>query len=102
SALDRVLEQIGGEETIFAVRCPAAQEDPAALPPCLRRVSLDARLRHFEEQTLPAARQDADDAARRRDELRAGEPAWNRLEELIAADQRLTARVAELETRRAN
>jgi hypothetical protein len=100
AALDRVLEQVGGAEGLFAVRCPAPQEAVAALPPCIRRLTVAERLRQFEEGTLPTARQAIESARQSRDDLRAQEPAWKRLEELLPQRVSTAEQVADLEARR--
>ena len=98
--LDRVLEQVGALERVYAIRCLTPQENMPALPPCIRRLTVGERVRHFKEQTLPAAQQAAQAARQRCDELRGHESVWVRLDELLATHDRLTEQVAILDAQR--
>ena len=98
--LDRVLEQVGAPERVYAVRCLTSQENMPALPPCIRRLTISERVRHFKEQTLPAAQQAAQAARQRCDELRGHESVWGRLDELLATHDRLAEQVANLDAQR--
>jgi hypothetical protein len=100
AALDRVLEQVGGLDGIYAVRCPASQEPVTTLPTCIRRLTVAERLRHFQEQTLPAAQHAAETARKRRDFLHEQEPAWKRLDEVVAKREYVAGQVSKLEERR--
>lgn len=55
-AIDRVLEQVGGSETVCAYRCLGTDETLETLHLGLRSYTLADRQRFFEEETLRAAR----------------------------------------------
>jgi AAA domain len=82
SAVDCVLERLDGRDGVCAVRCLSRGEGLSSLPAPLRRLTFEERLRSFHEQTLPAARQAAEEAARRCASRRDDEAAWAGLEEL--------------------
>jgi hypothetical protein len=81
-AIDRVLEQLGPRESVCAHRCATADEPSDSPPPCIRRLTLAERLRTFDEQTRPAAREAVLAAERRLEQGRKEEPLWARLEEI--------------------
>jgi hypothetical protein len=82
AGVDCVLERLDGRDGVCAVRCLSRGESLTALPPALRRLTFAERLRSFHEQTLPAARQAAEEAARRCPSRLEGEGAWASLEDL--------------------
>ena len=84
AAGDRVLEQVAGSDSVCAHRCLGLDENLEALPQGLRALTLPARQRAFEEQTLGAARA-AVAATQQRLERQAQDAAlWSGLEELAA------------------
>ena len=100
AALDRVLQQTGGLDGVYAVRCAAAPEDVNTLSPCVRRLTTAERVRHFHEHTLPAAHAGLEAARQRLDGLRGAEAAWQRLDELVEQRQRVAAELHTLTARR--
>ncbi len=100
-ALDRVLERLGCRETLCPLRLLAPDESPEALPACVRRLTPTGRLHAFQEQTLPAARAALaqTQAVQARHQARQG--TWAHLEELAARHEEGTARMREVEDRRA-
>jgi AAA domain len=70
AALDRVLGQLADANMLCPVRCVAADEAMESLPPCIRRLTIAERQRHFQEHTLVAARQSAQSARQRLDVTR--------------------------------
>jgi AAA domain len=100
AAFDRVLQQVGAVDSVYAVRCLAPHEELLALPPCVRRLTVAERVRHFEEQTLPAARLAVETARQNCEKLRGQEAMWNRLEELLTVRERLAAQTANLDDQR--
>ncbi len=104
AAVDCVLERLEGRDGVCAVRCPSPGEKEEALPSGLRRLAFEERLRAFREQTLPAAKQAAEEAERRLSLRRNDETVWAELEDLarrleaLADEKRgLTAEQAGLE-----
>ncbi len=100
AALDRALEHVGSDGTCRIVRCLAADERLEALPRCVARLTLPGRLRHFEEQTLPAARRAVEQARAAWEARCREEPTWSRLECLLDRLQGLKAHLDELEAQR--
>ena len=82
AAVDCVLEGLAGRAGVCPVRCLAAGESAESLPPGLRRLVFEERLRLFREQTLPAAKQALEEASRRCAVRRNDEAVWVGLEEL--------------------
>jgi hypothetical protein len=82
SGVDCVLERLDGREGVCAVRCLSRGEGLLSMPAALRRLTFEERLRSFHEQTLPAARQAAEEAARRCTRRPDDERAWASLEDL--------------------
>ena len=82
AGIDCVLERLDGGGGVCAVRCLSRGESLSSVPPALRRLTLEERLRSFHEQTLPAARQAADDAARQCARYRDEEGSWTSLADL--------------------
>ncbi len=100
AALDSVLEQLAHHPAVCPIRCLAAEENPADLPPAIARLTLPERLRHYRETTLPAARA-ARDAALQTLNARGGERAsWPRLDALAEQHEQLTERLRILAERR--
>jgi hypothetical protein len=97
AALDRVLERLGADDALLAVRCLGPEESPQALPSCVRRLSLGERLRRFREETLPAARRSLAEAQAACQGQRARQGAWDRLQELAAQGERLAGRWRDIE-----
>jgi hypothetical protein len=83
AGVDCVLERLDGRDGVCAVRCLSRGEGLSALPPALRRLTFEERLRSFHEQTLPAARQAADEAARQCARRRDDEVLWAGLTDLV-------------------
>ncbi len=102
AALDRVLERIGSDSGLLAIRCLAADETPETLAPCIRGLSLPQRIHRFREETLPAAQQALAAARAACERYRAHQGAWARLEELAGEAERLAQRCRDIEARRAN
>ncbi len=101
AALDRVLEQLAGNDAVCAVRCPAGDEVFDALPACIRRQTVAERQRYFQEHTLPTARQAADAARTRWEETQKLETAFAELDTLLAANHRIVDERTVLDERRA-
>ncbi len=101
AALDSVLERLDKQPAVCPLRCLAAEERAASLPPAIARLTLPERLRWYRETTLPAARA-VRDAARQTLNARASEQSqWPRLEELAGQAERLAERLRILSERRA-
>ena len=81
--VDCLLERLDGRDGVCAVRCLSRGESLISLPPALRRLTFEERLRSFHEQTLPAARQAAEEAARRCARRRDDEGVWTSLADLV-------------------
>jgi hypothetical protein len=100
AALDTVLEQLAHHPAVCPIRCLAAEEKPADLPPAVARLTLPERLRHYRETTLPAARA-ARDAALQTLHTRGREQgSWPRLETVAEQHEHLTERLRILAERR--
>ncbi len=104
AAVDCVLERLNGRDGVCAARCLSAGERPEGLPPGLRRLVFEERLRTFREQTLPAAKQAAEEAARRCEIRRHDEEIWatlaslaGRREEFAQESRRLAEALGRLE-----
>ncbi len=83
AALDRVLEQLAGNDALCPVRCVGGDEVPDALPVCIRRLTVAERQRYFQEHTLPAARQAAEAARRRCEATRQREAVFADLDAVL-------------------
>jgi hypothetical protein len=92
AALDRILEQLGGDDSICAVRCCGPEERPETLDLCIRRLTCADRQRFFEEHTLTAARQAVESTQARHAAHRADEAVWQRLDELTTQQHHVAAR----------
>jgi hypothetical protein len=97
AAIDRVLELLGPRESAFPIRCLSPGELLDSLPPCTRRLTMAERLRTFEQQTLPAARESLLAAQQQLEQRRHEEPLWGKLEEIAALHTSQAQREAELE-----
>jgi AAA domain-containing protein len=100
AALDNVLERLAHHPAVCPIRCLAAEEKPADLPPAIARLTLPERLRHYRETTLPAARAARDAALQT---LHAGgreQASWPRLETVAEQHEQLTERLRILVERR--
>ena len=100
AALDSVLERLSRHPAVCPIRCLAAEETPADLPPAIARLTLPERLRAYREITVPAARI-ARAAALQTLEARSREqPHWPRLETLAQQYENLVERLRSLTERR--
>jgi hypothetical protein len=100
AALDRALERLPANEAVCPLRQLDADEKEEALPPCVRRFTVAARVRAFRDTTVPAARESAAAAeaalhARGRDAA-----VWDVLAELAERRQALAAEREELARQR--
>lgn len=59
SAVDRVLEEVAEREGVCAVRCNPADEKADDVPATLRALAIPDRVRKLHDESLPAARQEA-------------------------------------------
>jgi hypothetical protein len=100
AALDRVLEQVGALDCVYAVRCPTSQEKIREMPPCIRRLTIAERVRHFDEETLPAALRAVEVVRQHYSDLLRQESVWPRLEELLAEHERLGEQMANVSGQR--
>lgn len=100
ASIDRVLEQVVGQEAVCAVRCVAADEPADALPPNLRRLTIAERCRDLRENGLPAAHHEAERAEQRRDRLRQDAPLFQQFDALAEAAEEGDRQTAALQTRR--
>jgi hypothetical protein len=101
AALDRVLDLVAGRATAFALRCLAPHEKPDTLPARTRALTFAERLRTLKAQALASARRDADSAAQGLQRLQHDEATWERLTELLLAQQRVQEQIHGAETRAA-
>ncbi|HVS34250.1 MAG TPA: AAA domain-containing protein, partial [Gemmataceae bacterium] len=85
AAVDCVLESLDGRDGVFLARCLSHGEAPESLPPGLRRLVFEERLRAFRDEALPAAKEAAQTAARRCTDRRQDESAWTLLAHLAQA-----------------
>lgn len=81
-ALDRALELLGPRESVCAIRCTTSEELPESTPACVGRLTLAERVRAFEQQTLPAAREAVRAAEHCLARVRAELPLWDRFEDV--------------------
>ena len=100
AALDRVLEQVGGQDAVCAFRCVGAEERPEALPPAIRALTFENRVRQLSEGPLQQARQELAAAERRHAGCRQREGLLPRLEEVCRQYQRLEEELQALEQQR--
>jgi hypothetical protein len=99
AGLNVVLEKIA-QERVRVVRCLGPNESLAALPACVARLTLQDRIRHFEETVLPAAAA-AIDTSRATWEARClDETTWSRLQGLLEKLVRAEESRQELESAR--
>jgi hypothetical protein len=89
AALDRVLAQLGDADMLFPVRCLAADEATVSLSPCIRRLTIAERQRHFQEHTLVAARQSAQSTRQRLDATKHLQAVLADLEVILADHSRV-------------
>jgi hypothetical protein len=101
AALDRVLAALAGQGSVCALRRLAADETAERLPANVRALTLDARVRHFREQTVPQARAAAATARRRLDEERRQEALAEQLGELATGRAAVAGRMRDVDARRA-
>jgi hypothetical protein len=98
--LDRVLELVAGREAVCAVRCLDRGEKPEDLPPNLRGLLLEERLRTLREQVGGNLRRELELAGERIRLLQQNEAALARLRELALAWQNLEAVSEDLQNKR--
>jgi hypothetical protein len=101
AAIDCVLERLACGQGILAVRHLNRDEKPEALAPCVRRQTVAERLRSLRDETLPAAREAAAQAAAARNRRQAQQPLWGRLEELAAHADAFAQRQKQLDYQQA-
>jgi hypothetical protein len=100
AALDSVLERLAHHPVVCPIRCLAAEEKPADLPPAIARLTLPERLRHYRETTLPAARAARDAALQTLHAGRREQANWPRLETTAEQHEQLAERLRILAERR--
>lgn len=99
-ALDSVLERLSQHPAVCPIRCLAAEENPAELPPAIARLTLPERMRSYRETTLPAARASRVAAFQTLEARQRELTHWPRLEMLAEQDERLAERSRILSERR--
>ncbi len=100
AAVDGVLEQVGPRDSVGAIRLLGREERIEQLPSAIAALTFDARLRHFEEHTLGAARRQVEVAHQRHERRQHDEAVWERCRELADAQERLRAEAVALAERR--
>lgn len=81
-AVDRVLEEVADREGVCAVRCVAADEKPGDLPAAIRTLAIAERVRKLQEESIPAARQEVQNAEEHCRRLQQDEAVLARCQEL--------------------
>ena len=100
AALDSVLERLSHHPAVCPIRCLAAAETPADLPPAVAHLTLPERLRHYRETTVPAARAARDAALQTLNTHLREQANWPRLETLAEQHEQLAQRLQTLTQRR--
>jgi hypothetical protein len=100
AALDRILERLSCEESICPLRCLAPDETPDKLAPCIRKFTFDERVHFFHEESLPAARAEAERVRRTLESRRKDGEVWERLGELACRHAEVCRQIEEVCRRR--
>jgi hypothetical protein len=101
AAIDRVLDRLATEEMPGILRCLGAGETEAGLPASVVPLTLAHRLRRFEQQTLPAARQALETASAVVEVRRRETSIWPQIDECLQRHARVNGRLQEVKERRA-
>ncbi len=97
AGLDRILEQLAGQDAICALRCLDPGEKAEALPADVRALTLAARGQQFQEQTLGQARQALVAARQRLEHQQQVQVPWPQLEQLADRAAELAEQVRNLQ-----
>jgi hypothetical protein len=96
AALDYVLTALACRETLCPVRCLGTDESPERLSADIRSLLLDARVRHFREQTRPQAHAAVLAVRSRLEGLRREDATRERLSQIGSSRAKAVARLAAL------
>ena len=99
-AIDPVLEQIGGRDVLFPLRCMEAGERPELLTPLVRSMTFAERV-HKMGETVPGALQGKEAAEQRCQRRRNEETVWPALRDLAGQGENLARRREELRQQQA-
>lgn len=101
AALDRVLDQVGDRDAVFAIRCLGREERLAELPAAIGAMTFGERLRLLREQASQHARQELEAAERVCTQRRQDEDKLVRLQELAESWQQIQRKIDTLRQRQA-
>lgn len=100
STLDHLVERLGAQPEIFALRCLGREESPEALPDSLRPFCFRERCRAFREETLESTRRAAADLDAQIERAEGVKPLWVELAAVVERREQVRAEVERLQSRR--
>jgi hypothetical protein len=100
AAIDRVLEMVGGDKEIYAVRLEGAAEAVETLPAAVRALTLGERERQWKSSAFARVQAEAADRQSHKDLLHDAELRWQALLELSTQIEALNKQIEAIVSRR--